>query len=238
MSFAMIGGGQRLGDAVGDGEAGLAVQHARGVLDGGLGLDRAERDDLRDVLLAPLVHRVAHHLAAPTLVEVEVDVGGAHALGVEEALEQQAVLDGVEVGDLEDVGQQRPGGRATARPDRDLLLLGPAHEVADHEEVAGEAHLRDDPQLELDAVLVLRLEAVGEAVWRVLLDLGAQQVVLGLARREREARHPVDLGEHRLVGLDALGDQQGVVGCAGHLGIPVLAHFARRCAGNSRRRRT
>ena len=117
------------------------------------------------------------------------------------------------------MAEPRPG------PTRDLLLLGPAHEVADHEEVAGEAHLRDDPQLELDAVLVLRLEAVGEAVRGVLLDLGAQEVVLGLAGGKREPRHPVDLAEHPVVGLDALGDQQGVVGGAGHLGIPVLAHF-------------
>jgi hypothetical protein len=64
-------------------------------------------------------HDVLDHLVAAVLAEVDVEVGHRDALGVQEALEEQAEADRVEIGD-----QQRPGGdraraRAAARPDRD-----------------------------------------------------------------------------------------------------------------------
>ena len=83
----------RLGDALADGEG--VAERARRVLDRRLRLDRAVGDDLGDALLAVLLRRVADHLRAPTLVEVHVDVGHRHTLGIEEALEQQAVDQGV-----------------------------------------------------------------------------------------------------------------------------------------------
>src|SRR5436305_3560463 len=48
---------------------------------------------------AVLVLHVVDHLLPPLLAEVDVEVGHGHPLGVEEALEQQAEPQGVEVGD-------------------------------------------------------------------------------------------------------------------------------------------
>ena len=81
--------------------------------------------------------------------EVDVDVGHADAVGVEEALEQQVVGEGIEVGDAQQVGHQRAGGRAPPRAHRDAGLLGVAHEVPHDEEVGRKAHLLDDGQLHL-----------------------------------------------------------------------------------------
>ena len=67
--------------------------HARDVAHDGARLHRAEGDDLRDVLAAVLAGDVVDDLAAPPLAEVDVDVGQRHALGVEEPLEDQVVLD-------------------------------------------------------------------------------------------------------------------------------------------------
>ncbi len=134
-----------LGDAVAE-RIGVA-EHAGSVLDGSLGLDGAEGDDLRDALLAVLLRGVADHVGAPTLVEVDVDIRHGDALGIEEALEEQAVLDRIEVGDAEGVGHHRARGRASARSHADAIVLGVADEVGDDEEVAGEAHLRDDAEL-------------------------------------------------------------------------------------------
>ena len=92
---------------------------------------------------------VGDHLLAPLLAEVDVEVGHRHPLGVEEALEQQAAAQRVEVGDGQRPGDQRAGAGAAAGPDRDAVRLGPFDEVRDDQEVAGEAHLGDHADLVL-----------------------------------------------------------------------------------------
>jgi hypothetical protein len=52
---------------------------------------------------------IADHVRPVALVEVHVDVGKLQAAGVEKALEDQGVLDGIEVGDPEAIGHDRPG---------------------------------------------------------------------------------------------------------------------------------
>ncbi len=81
MSLAMMGRRECLGDLIGDGEARLAELDASRVLDGSLGLDGAEGDDLGDLVVAPLVRRVANHLAATAIIEVDIDIGHGHTLG-------------------------------------------------------------------------------------------------------------------------------------------------------------
>jgi hypothetical protein len=101
---------ERLGDAVGDGETGLAVVDPCRILQCRFGLDGAEGDDLGDAITAPFVRGIAEHFAAAAVVEVDVDVGHRRAFGVEEPLEQQPVGNRVDVGDAERVGHQRSGG--------------------------------------------------------------------------------------------------------------------------------
>jgi hypothetical protein len=84
------------------------------------GFDGAERDDLGDAVAPPLVGGVAHHLAATAVVKVDVDIGHRRALGIKEALEQQTVLDRVDVGDAQRIGDQRAGCRTAARSDPDV----------------------------------------------------------------------------------------------------------------------
>jgi len=67
----------------------------------------------------------------PTLVEVDVDVGHGDAIGVQEALEQQSVLQRIQFGDAQGVGDHRARGRSTTRTHADAVLLGVAHEVGD-----------------------------------------------------------------------------------------------------------
>ena len=134
-------------------------------------LDLVHGDDLADVVLAVLLGDVADDLVAPVHAEVDVEVRHADALGVEEALEQQLVVDGIDVGDAQAVRHERAGARAAARADGDAVLLGVADEVPDDEEVAREVHLLDDAQLEREARRV-----------DVLVDLVAAAVGLGEAR--------------------------------------------------------
>ena len=187
-----------------------------------LGLDRSVRDDLRDPLLAIELGRVADHVAAAALVEVEVDVGHRDALGVEEPLEQQAVGDRVELGDPQRERDDRTAGRPTPGADPDAGLLGVADQVGDDQEVAREAHRLDDAELVVGAGAVGIGDAVREPPRETALDLLDQPGVLGLAGRDREPRHEVGALVER--DLAALGDQQRVVAGLGEV-TPDLAHL-------------
>ena len=62
---------------------------------------------------------------------------------IEEALEDQAVLDRIEIGDSEAVGDDRAGRTAPSRADPDLALAGKPDQVPDDQEVGGETHFVD-----------------------------------------------------------------------------------------------
>jgi hypothetical protein len=68
---------------------------------------------------AVAVGRVADHLAAPTVVEVDVDVRHLDARRVEEALEDEPVPDRVDPRDVGAVGDDGAAGGATTRTDAD-----------------------------------------------------------------------------------------------------------------------
>jgi hypothetical protein len=207
-------GREGLGDPVA--ERVREAEHPGGVLHRGLGLDRAVGDDLRDPVVPVLLGDVADHVAAPALVEVDVDVGHRDALGVEEPLEHQPVRDRIQVGDAERVGHHGPGGRAAAGTDPDAGRLGPVDEVGHDQEVGAESHLRDHADLVLGAAPALLVVAAGEAAVHAEPDLAAQPAFLGLAVRYREAGHQVLLGEAHLA---ALRDQQGRVAACLPLGV-------------------
>ncbi len=198
--------GHQLGDAVG-----LAVGDVHdpgGVADGLPGLDGAERGDLRHPVAPVLVGHVLDHLLPAAHREVDVDVGHADAVGVEEALEQQVVADGVEIGDAQQVGDQGAGGRAPARAHGDARLFRVADEVPDDEEVGREAHLLDHGQLALQPLADLRRDLVAVAADQPLLALVAQVRGLVVALGDGEVRD-----EHLLeldVDVAALGDLEGV----------------------------
>ena len=142
-----------LGDAV-DLAVGVA-QDAAGVSHHRPGQQLAEGADARHRAGAVLLGDVLHHPVPAGHREVGVDVGHAPAPRVEEALEQQAVGERVEVDDPQRVGHERPGRRAAPRAHADAVLARPAHVVPHDQEVAGEAHLADHRQLEAQPLLGL-----------------------------------------------------------------------------------
>src|SRR6185436_20900415 len=151
---------------------------------------------------AVLARDVLDHLAPARFAEVDVDVGRADALLVQEAFEDQLVLDRVDVGYAQAPGDQAAGGRAAAGADRDLPLARVADEVPDDQEVAREADAVDDRDLLVEPRLVVRervaqptarrerverLPPLGEAVARHLLEVAV----------DREARWHVERGQVR-----------------------------------------
>ena len=100
------------------------VERAADVFDGGFGGHGVEGDDLRDLVVAVLAADVLDDLAAAVHAEVDIDIGHGDALGVEEALEEQLVLERVDVGDLHAVGDEGAGGGTTAGADGDVTARG------------------------------------------------------------------------------------------------------------------
>ena len=133
---------------------GLAVGEAHGaadVADGRLRAERPEGDDLRHPVVAVLARDVLDDLVATRVLEVDVDVRHRHPVGVEEALEGQAVLERVDRRDAERVGDDR-ARRAPAAGGHDPLLPGEADEVGHDQEVGGVPHPVDDPELVVEPV--------------------------------------------------------------------------------------
>ena len=192
----------------------LAVAHlqdAPGVAQHRARLELAEGDDLSDVIVPVLLLDIADHLAAAGFAEVDVEVGHRHALGIEEAFEQQAQPDRIEIGDRQRPGDEAARARTAARSDRDALVLRPLDEVGHDQEVAAEAHAVDDRNLELEAVAVF-LELIPDAAQPELVESRAPGFV----------RAPEGFGQLRLVGI-------GIIGCEAsrEAGSRILRHHPR-----------
>ena len=84
----------------------------------------SEGDDLRDAIAAVLLVDVLDDLAAAPHAKVDVDVGHADPFGIQEAFEQQVVLERIDVRDAEDVRGEGAGGGAASRADRKSRSLG------------------------------------------------------------------------------------------------------------------
>ena len=192
--------GDQLGQLVGLGRR--LLHHPADVAEQAAGLEAVEGRDLPDPLDAVVLGHVADHLLAPIHAEVDVEVGHRHALGVQEALEQEVVLERIDVGDPHAVGDQAAGTRAAPGPDRDPDLLGVGDEVPDDQEVARELHVDDDLQLALESLAV-----------QILVGLAAQGSELGEALLQALASDLADV----LDLVDAVGELE-----VGQLGLAEL----------------
>src|SRR5699024_5559967 len=117
---------------------------------------RAEGDDLCDVVRAVLAVHVVYDLAPAAEAGGYADLRHGHALGVQETLEMEAVLDGVHVRYAEAVAHDAARGRASPWSHGYAPALCIADEVGDDEEVVHKAHLAYHVQL------------VGKLLFRVL----------------------------------------------------------------------
>ena len=79
--------------------------------------ESAEGDDLDDVVLAVFAHDIIDDLSSALGTEVDIKIGHAYAVGVEEALKNQVVFYRVYLRDTDAVGAQRTCTRTSAGAD-------------------------------------------------------------------------------------------------------------------------
>ena len=167
--------------------------------------------------------RVPDHLVTEPRVEVHIDIGHGDSAGVQEALEQQVVPNGIQVSDPEGVGHRTPGSAAPAWAYANPLVSGMPDEIPGNEEVRREAHVADGGQFVGQALHNPVIELVTPPLSRPLegqvLEVGVG-VLEALGNRE--------VGQPGITKLDfhpaPLSDPQCVVAGVGQ--IPEqLAHF-------------
>ena len=131
----------------------IAVGHCKSatdIADCSLRAECSEGDYLRDVLSAVLIDDIVDDFFAAVVLEVHVDVGHLLALDIEEALENEAVRERVDIGDAEAV-EDEARCRAAANCEEDVPLMHELGDVPDDEEVVGELRLLYDIKLVVEA---------------------------------------------------------------------------------------
>ena len=201
------------------------LQDAADVAQHAARLQRAEGDDLRHLVAPVAFLHVADHLVAAVLAEVDVEVRHRHAFGIEEALEQQAETNRVEVGNGQCIGDKRACARTAAGTNRYALFLRPLDEVGHDQEVAGIFHPRDHAELEIEPLAVFidsvagghagGLQALLKPLFRALAQL-ARLIECVAVFADREARQD-RLVRTRSEGaalrdLDRRGERLGQIG--------------------------
>src|SRR6185437_11455343 len=114
-----------------------------------------EGDDLRDAIHAIALAHITDDLVAPVLAEVDVEVRHRDAFRIEEAFEEKAEAQWVQIRDRQRISDERTRARAAPRTDRNALRLRIFDEVRNDEEIAGELHFRDDGELEGKPVAIV-----------------------------------------------------------------------------------
>ena len=130
------------------------VESSGYVPDRGFRLEGTEGDDLRDLVPAVLVRHVIDDFLASFDAEVDVYIRHAHALRIEEPLEDEAVFYRVDLGYGKAVRHNAACRRAPARADCDPVSLCVVYEVPDYEEVFDIAHAFDDGKFGLEPLTV------------------------------------------------------------------------------------
>ena len=111
---------------------------------------------------------ILHHLLAPLMLEIDVDVGRLAAFLGQEAGEEQVVLDRIDRGDPEQVADQAIGRRpAPLAEDRRILRPGEMHDVVNGEEIIGVLAFADEAELLVQHLLPFWRQAVGKAPFRL-----------------------------------------------------------------------
>ena len=182
---------------------------------------RAKRDNLGDGIVPIFFADIFDDIRSSIVGKIDVDIRWIDALGVQKALEQQPVADGVHVRNLQQVGHDRTGG-GTARHAGNTLATTVANKIADNQKIGDKPGFFDDPKFELQTVND-RLDRssdggifeqfCGIRLWIPAgcfrLEVSSRWLIGGKSRRVINASDdeffPLRLGMNRVAGKKALG---------------------------------
>ena len=184
----------------------MDVQDSGHILDDLLGFEHAVSDNLAHTVGTVLARHIIDDAATVTVRNIRIDIGHGHTFRVQESLEKEAELERVDVGNADDVGDERTRRRSTPRPHGNSVFARPVDKVPHDKQVTCNVHVADAVQLLVHALahfgLVRRelkiliretpFEAFVAEVDDVDIGIGARLAILG--RRLRDGG-PVLVGE-------------------------------------------
>ncbi len=133
------------------------------------------------VLVPVLVHHPTQHLATSVIVEVGINIREVDTVGIQETLEQQVILQGVNLGDAQAISHHRTSRRTTSGPHHHpQLLTGSLDEVGHNQEVARETHRLHHVQLKVDVLVDILRQGVAIQLLRSLVGEVAKVLRLKL----------------------------------------------------------
>ena len=105
------------------------------------------------------------HIAVRRLevLEIDVDIRHADTVRVQEALEQQGVLDRVQIGDFQAICHHGARSGTSSRPHQRTCRPGCRNIILDYEEVVRETHTAYGLELEVYPFCLLRIQSLSVA---------------------------------------------------------------------------
>ena len=204
---------QRLGHALAHGK--VEAHDACGILQGLLGFDGAVDHALRHLVTTVFLADIVEYAAAAVRIEIHVDIRQGDSLRIEEAFENQTVLDRVEFGDAHGVCHHGACSGTTAGPHHHTVRLGPVDVVGHDKEVTAELHLAYYAAFVVGLLEHLDRRIAVISLFQALFDLLQEQRGLVPSFRTVELRHEgaiLMIVEHHVA---AFGDLQRIVACLG-----------------------
>ena len=107
---------------------------------------RTESHDLNHFFRSIFPSHIIDHFLPALEAEIHVDIRHGHTLRIQESLEQQIIADGIDVGDVQAVGDDASCGGSSPGAHRNVVFSGVVDEIPDDQEVVHIAHLPDNIQ--------------------------------------------------------------------------------------------
>ena len=170
------------------------IHHTRSIFERLLRFNGSEGDDLCNFILAIFLGHIVDHFGAAAIVKVHIEVGHRHAVGVEEALKNQIVIERVQIGNTHGVGDHRACAGATPWAHTDTVVLCPVDKVSHHQEVSGEPHGGNNAYLIFRLFTYLIGHAIGESVVQSSFNFLHEPGFFVLSLGYREVWHIVRFG--------------------------------------------
>ena len=147
-------------------------------------------ENLRDISLPIFSLYIFYDFAPPFDAEVDIDIRHADTLRIQETLENQAVTNGVKVGNSKGIRHQTSGGGASARSHHNAVCLSKIDKIPNDEEILYIAHIFNDGKLIIKTVCNLRRHIVVTFRKSFLTKL-PQILLVGLALRRNKLRQMI-----------------------------------------------
>ena len=128
----------------------VSIGHAKGatyIPDNSSRLHSAEGGDLGNPILAEMFRNILQDPVPAIHAKINVDVWQAKPFNIEKALEDQAMINRIEIGNAKAISHQAASRRPPPRADRYRILSGKPNEICDYEKVGAKSHLLDDRDL-------------------------------------------------------------------------------------------